>query len=401
MSLFLTTVSVDEGVRVAQSLARPMPAEWVPLPLAFGRTLAEDIRADTDIPGFTRSSVDGYAVRSRDTAGSSESLPALFSLDGRVGMGDGIRRSLSPDACVYVPTGGELPGGADAVVMVEFTETIGGDVLVKKPVAPGENVVMKGEDFHRDEVVLARGRYLSTREIAALAASGAMSVPVTKRPRVGVLSTGNELVPAGAIPEGNQVRDINSWLCGAFLTSAGCLPEYLGIIRDDRAALGDAIRNAATFCDALVISGGSSKDERDLTADLIRESGEVLVHGIALSPGKPTIIGRTGGIPVIGLPGHPASAFVVLLVIARPLLDGMTGRIAGDLLTRRVVLGQNIPSARGREDYVRVRIREGKAYPEFGKSGLVNTLVRSDGIIRIPSGLEGLEEGDTVEVIPW
>jgi len=401
MRLFLTTISVEGAVRTARNLASPLPTEDIPLSSVYGRILGADITADIDIPGFNRSSVDGYAVRSRDTAGALESLPALLRLSGRVAMGERGDRHLSPDTCVYVPTGGAVPEGADAVVMMEYTESIGEDILVKRPPAPGENVVMRGEDFSAGEGILSRGTVLSSREIAALAASGQTSVPVIIRPRIGVISTGNELIPVENIPVGNQVRDINSWMCGAFLASAGCIPEYYGITRDDRDMLRDVLKKALSACDAVLISGGSSKDDRDMTADLIRESGEVLVHGIAISPGKPTIIGKVDGIPVIGLPGHPASAFVVLLVIARPLLLCMTGQEGKEFLTKSLVLGENIPSAKGREDYVRVRFRGGKVYPEFGKSGLVNTLIRSDGLVRIPSGIEGLEEGDTVEVILW
>ncbi len=401
MSLFLTTVSVEDAVRTARSLAVPLPPEEIPLSSVSGRILAADIRADIDIPGFNRSSVDGYAVRSRDTAGASESLPAMLRLTGRVAMGEAGYRNLLPDNCFYVPTGGAVPEGADAMVMVEYTESIGEDILVKKPAAHGDNIVLQGEDFKAGSVILLAGTLLSPREIAALAATGKTTVPVVTRPRVGVISTGNELIPVEEVPQGNQVRDINSWLCGAFLAEKGCVPEYYGITGDDRAQLREVLRKAISRCDAILISGGSSKDDRDMTADLIRESGDVLVHGIALAPGKPTIIGRANGIPVIGLPGHPASAFVVLLVVARPLLSRMTGQNDQELLTKRLVLGEHIPSARGREEYVRVRIREGKIYPEFGKSGLVNTLIRSDGLVRIPSGVEGLEKGDMVEVILW
>jgi molybdopterin molybdotransferase len=401
MSLFLTTISVEEAVKTARNLAGPLPTEDISLSSVYGRVLGADISADIDIPGFNRSSVDGYAVRSRDTAGASESLPALLRLSGRVAMGERGGRHLSPDTCVYVPTGGAVPDGADSVVMMEYTESIGDDILVKRPPAPGENVVMRGEDFRAGEGILTRGTVLSSRDIAALAAAGRTSVPVITRPRVGVISTGNELIPVENLPVGNQVRDINSWMCGAFLASVGCIPEYYGIIRDDRDMLRDVLKKSLSACDAVLISGGSSKDDRDMTADLIRESGEVLVHGIAISPGKPTIIGTADRIPVIGLPGHPASAFVVLLVIARPLLLRLTGQDGQEFLTKSLVLGENIPSAKGREDYVRVRFRGGKVYPEFGKSGLVNTLIRSDGLVRIPSGTEGLEEGDTVEVILW
>jgi molybdopterin molybdotransferase len=401
MSLFFSTLSVEEAVIAARTLARPMSSEDIPLASAYGRILAADIRADIDIPGFNRSSVDGYAVRSRDTAGASESLPALLSLTGRVAMGEAGYRKLPADSCIYVPTGGAVPEEGDAVVMVEYTESIGQDILVKKPVAPGENVVLRGEDFSAGEVVLSRGTLLSARAIAALAAAGQTTVPVTRRPRIGVISTGNELIPVGDTPEGNQVRDINSWMCGAFLASAGCIPEYYGITGDDRDRLREVLKKALSLCDAVLISGGSSKDDRDMTAALIGESGEVLVHGIAIAPGKPTIIGRADGIPVIGLPGHPASAFIVLLVIARQLLFRMTGQREGEVVTKSLVLGENIPSTRGREDYVRVRIREGRVYPEFGKSGLVNTLVRSEGLVRVPPGVEGLEVGAHVEVILW
>ncbi|HNY88646.1 MAG TPA: molybdopterin molybdotransferase MoeA [Methanoregulaceae archaeon] len=401
MSLFLTTVPVEEAVNTARSLAIRLSSEEIPLNAAFGRVLSNDITADIDIPGFSRSSVDGYAVRFRDTTGASESLPALFSLSGRAAMGAEGVKTLPSDSVLYVPTGGPVPGGADAVVMIEYTESIGNDVLVKRPAAPGENIVLQGEDFKAGEVILSRGTVLSSRQIAALAAAGRTTVPVTRKPKVGVISTGNELIPVGEIPTGSQVRDINSWMCGAFLQSAGCIPEYFGIVKDDRSLLQKILQKALLLCDAVIISGGSSKDDRDLTADLIRESGDVLIHGIAIAPGKPTIIGRSGQKPVIGLPGHPASAFVVLLVIARPLFMGMTGQGDQEMLTRRLMLGENIPSTRGREDYVRVRILEGKVYPEFGKSGLVNTLIRSDGLVRVPSGVEGLEEGELVEVILW
>ncbi|MDD1706518.1 MAG: molybdopterin molybdotransferase MoeA [Methanoregulaceae archaeon] len=401
MSLFLTTVSVEEAIRAARTLATPLPSEELPLSAAYGRILAADIRADIDIPGFNRSSVDGYAVRSRDTAGASETMPAILGLSGHVAMGDSGYRNLLPDRCLYVPTGGAVPDGADAVVMVEHTESIGGDILVKKPAATGDNVVARGEDFRAGSVILSGGTRISPREIAALAATGTTTVPVVTRPRVGIVSTGNELIPVEDIPSGNQVRDSNSWMCGAFLIEQGCIPEYYGITGDDRTLLREVLGKALSRCNAVIVSGGSSKDDRDMTADLIREAGEVLVHGIALTPGKPTIIGRANGIPVLGLPGHPASAFVVLLVIARPLLSRMTGQKDQELVTKSFVLGENIPSARGREDYVRVRISEGKVYPEFGKSGLVNTLIRSDGLSRVPSGVEGLEEGDRVEVILW
>ncbi len=401
MTLFLKTVSVEEAIRVARSVAAPLPAEMVPLAEAVTRVLAADMSADIDIPGFSRSTVDGYALKASDSIGASESMPALIRVAGRVGMGEGASMKVIPGTCAYVPTGGALPDGADSVVMIEHTELLGDEVLVKRPVAGGENVMGKGEDFSAGEPVLAAGRVLSPREIGVLAAAGKAGVPVYRKPRIGVISTGNELVPVTAVPSEGQVRDINSFLAGAFLESRGCIPVPYGIARDDRDILGKRLEAALSECDAVILSGGSSKDERDLTADLIAKRGEVLVHGISVAPGKPTIIGRIDKKPVVGLPGHPASAYVILLVIVQPLIAVMASRKEQSLPTRTMRLGEAIPSARGREDYVRVRIQDGTAYPEFGKSGLMNTLVRSDGLVRIPAGTEGIEEGDDVEVILW
>jgi molybdopterin molybdotransferase len=401
MTLFLRTVSVEEAVRTARSIA-PVPAiEKVELENVGGRVLATDIVADMDIPGFSKSTVDGFALVASDTIGATETLPALLRKTGQVSMGEYSGHAVEPGTCMYVPTGGAIPQGADAVVMIEHTERIEDEVLVRKMVAPGENIMLRGEDFSKDEVVLSPGSFLSPREVGVLAAVGRKEIPVFQRPVVGVISTGSELVPVSVVPDIGRTRDINSFMIGAFLQGRGCIPMHFGIARDERDLLGSMIDEALSRCDAVMLSGGSSKDVRDLTAELIRERGEVLVHGISIAPGKPTIIGRARGKPVIGLPGHPASAYVVMLVIVQPLLSAMTGREKDRILSTTAVLAENISSVKGREDYVRVRISEGRAVPEFGKSGLMNTLVQSNGLIRIPAGCEGLEEGEMVEVLLW
>jgi molybdopterin molybdotransferase len=400
MSLFLEVVPVSEAVAAVRRIAPPPGREEVPLEDALHRVLAQDIRADVDIPGFNRSTVDGYGVAAAETTGASEAIPAMLQCRGRVGMGSADPGSVSPGSCHYVPTGGALPGGADAAVMIEHTEQIGDDILVHRPVAPGENVVLRGEDFQAGEVVLSRGRVLSPRDIGVAAAVGADRVVVVKVPKIGIISTGNELVPVAVTPGPGEVRDANSYLAGAFVTERGCHPVYFGIVRDDRAVLTQAIASALDRCDAVLVSGGSSKDERDNTAAVIAELGEVLVHGIALAPGKPTIIGTAREKPVIGLPGHPASAFVVLTAIVDHLLAAMLDT-AVSRRTVRARLTQNVPSARGREDYVRVSVRDGEAAPVFGKSGLLNTLVQSEGLVRVPASSEGLEVGEEVEVILW
>ncbi len=401
MSIFLKVVSVSEATATARRIAPQPVQEIVPLEMAAGRVLAEDVRSDTDIPGFDRSVVDGYAVRAADTTGASDPVPAMLRTRGRVEMGIGAVTPISPGECMYVPTGGIVPAGADAVVMVENTGQAGDDILVKKPVAHGENVLLHNEDFSKSEVVLARGKRIFAQDTGVLAAAGCDTVPVYRQPVIGVISTGNELVPVPKTPAAGEVRDSNSFMVGAFVQENGCIPRYYGIIHDDRDALLAALVKAVAECDAVLVSGGSSKDDRDMAAALIAELGEVLIHGIAIAPGKPTIIGRIRNKPVIGLPGHPASAFIVLIAIVRHLLACMTGETTPRQKTSQAKLGRNVPSPKGREDYVRVSLADGIATPLFGKSGLLNTLVRSDGVIRIPAESEGLEAGEPVEVWLW
>jgi molybdopterin molybdotransferase len=399
---FLSVVTVAEAIRAAVKIAPSAVTEYVPVEQSAGRILAEIITADTDIPGFDRSVVDGYAVSSSDTTGASDAVPSLLRCVGRVAMGTGGTKLVILDSeCAYIPTGGILPEGADAAAMVEYAEEAGDTILIKKPVSHGENVLLRDEDFKKGEIVFRPGRRLTPQDAGVLAACGSARVPVTKKPVVGVISTGNELVPVTDIPGPGQVRDANASMLAAWLTEYGCVPKLYGIVKDEREAFEEVIVKAIPACDLVLLSGGSSKDDRDMTAGVIASQGEVLIHGIAIAPGKPTIIGKIAEKPVFGLPGHPASAFVILIAIVRPLLDMMLGLEKPLLRTVKATLTENIPSQRGREEYVRVRVENGRATPLFGKSGLLNTLVRSDGLICIPAGYEGLEKGSVVEVILW
>jgi molybdopterin molybdotransferase len=399
---FLSVVTVTEAVRAAVKIAPSPVTEYVPVEQSAGRVLADIITADTDIPGFDRSVVDGYAVRSPDTIGASDALPSLLRGVGRVAMGtNGTKLVIHDSECAYIPTGGILPEGADAAAMVEYTEEAGDTILIKKPVSHGENVLLRDEDFKKGEIVFRPGRRLTPQDAGVLAACGYPMVPVAKKPVVGIISTGNELVSVSASPGPGQVRDANASMLAAWLTEYGCVPKPYGIVKDEREAFEEVILKAVPACDLVLLSGGSSKDDRDMTAGVIKSQGEVLIHGIAIAPGKPTIIGRIAEKPVFGLPGHPASAFVVLIAIVRPLLDTMLGLEKPLLRTVKATLAENIPSQRGREDYIRVRVENGMATPLFGKSGLLNTLVRSDGLICIPAGYEGLEKDSVVEVILW
>jgi molybdopterin molybdotransferase len=402
MSRFLSVVPVTDAVAAAEKIAPPVTAEDVPVGESAGRVLAADIVADADIPGFDRSIVDGYAVRATDTVGASDAVPAILHCSGHVAMGSpDPGHKVTHGGCVYIPTGGVMPQGADAVVMVENTEETGETILVRRPVSPGENTLLRDDDFRQGETVLAAGRPLSPQDAGVLAACGFISVPVARRPVVGIISTGHELVPVSSKPGPGQVRDANATMLAAYLGEYGCIPRICGIVRDERVSFEAAIARALPECDVLIISGGSSKDDRDMTAAVIAGAGEVLVHGIAIAPGKPTIIGRIGGKPVFGLPGHPAAAFVVLIAIVCPMLDRMLGLEKPRFRTIQAVLGESIPSQKGREEYVRVRCADGIAWPVFGKSGLLHTLIRSDGLVRIPSVCEGLEKGVSVEVILW
>ncbi|ACL15548.1 molybdopterin molybdotransferase MoeA [Methanosphaerula palustris] len=406
MPKFLQVVSVQEAVQTITSIARPVSTETIPLEEAGGRVLAEDVTADLDIPGFTRSVMDGYAVIAAETSGAGEALPTILRCTGRVLMGEGTTAPIRRGECVYVPTGGMIPPGADAMVMIEYTEELGDQVLVQKPVAPGENLILQGEDFKAGEQVLPGGTRLSPQDVGALAAVGRTRVEVYRRPLIGIISTGNEVVPVGTTPSGSQVRDVNSYLCRTVAESCGCRTRSYGIVRDEEEALAEVLNRAAVETDGVLISGGSSKDARDHGATVIARAGSVLVHGVALAPGKPTIIGKAGAVPVIGLPGHPASAYVVLMVLGIHLFGGLTGGGPRPSRVETAVLNVNIPSTRGREDYIRVSLDrdDGKktvATPLFGKSGLLNTLVRSDGLIRIPAGAEGMEAGTPVEVLLW
>ncbi len=402
MSRFLQVVAVADAVRVSGTLAPARTTEMVPVEQSAGRVLATPVMADTDIPGFDRSVVDGYAVRSSDTTGAGNSSPSLLRCIGRIAMGTSDAGLVLHDSeCAYIPTGGVLPRGADAAVMVEYTEIAGDTILVKKTVSHGENILLHDEDFRQGETVFSPGRRLTPQDAGVLAACGCARVTVARKPVVGIISTGNELVPVTTRPGPGQVRDSNASMLAAWLSEYGCIPRLYGIVRDERGAFEAVISRALPECDVVLLSGGSSKDDRDMTAAVIAGRGEVLIHGIAIAPGKPTIIGRIEKKPVFGLPGHPASAFVVLIAIVRPLLDIMLGLEKPQIRTLKATLAENIPSQRGREEYVRVRVENGIASPFFGKSGLLNTLVKSDGLICIPAGYEGLEKGSEVEVILW
>ena len=397
---FMEIRAVRDVKQILKEITPDTGGETVSLEESVGRVLYEDVISGINVPGFSKSTVDGYALLSDDTTGAGESIPAIMEYKGRIEMGQPPCSPLFHGECMYVPTGAAIPENCDAVAMVEYCEFLGDEILVQKPLAHGENIVLKGEDFREGETALCAGTVLRPQDCGVLAALGIENIQASRRPVVGIISTGNELVPVSVIPGAAQIRDINSSLCESFLIKSNCIPRKYGIVRDDRKILFETVKQASEECDAILISGGSSKDENDLTVSVIVELGEVLVHGIAIAPGKPTIIGTICGKPVIGLPGHPSSAFIILMALVDDMLWGMQGTIPMRMI-KTARLSENIPSSIGREDYVRVILNEDQAIPLFGKSSLINTLKNSFGIVIVPESLEGLEEGETVEVIVW
>lgn len=392
------------------------PQEVQDIFAAAGRVLARDIAVEVDVPSFDRSTVDGFAVRAKDTFGATETTPALFNVVGEVAMGQRAEGRIDAGQAFRIPTGGMLPDGADAVVMVEYTEELAeATIAIVKDVAPGENVIHRGEDLARGELLLEQGRRLNAHDVGALSSVGMSAVPVFERPVVSVVSTGDEIVPPGAMPGPGQVPDINGPALIAAASMSGCRARFVGVFRDDYGTLLRACQDELhAGADAIIMSGGSSVGPLDLTPKVLNALGEpgVLVHGLALRPGKPTILGLAGGVPVFGLPGHPASALVAFEAVVKPLLRVLSGERATTVLASerarpsvRAVLERNLSSGPGREEHVRVRLvsREGRLYarPVFGKSGLISTLVRADGTVRIPEESGGYEAGQVVDVYLW
>jgi molybdopterin molybdotransferase len=405
-------------VSPAEALARWMKAlpegrrtgvETIETPAALGRVLAEDIVAPHPLPPFPRSTVDGYAVRAEDTFGAGPSAPSYLHLVGEVPMGRISDLRVHVGEAALVHTGGAIPDGANAVVMLEDTQTVpGGEIEILTALGIGKNVIRLGEDIQAGEKVMETGQRLRPQEIGGLMAIGRVRVAVFHRPRVAILSTGDEVVPADAEPRPGQVRDVNSHTLAALVLRGGGEPVPFGILPDDLETLFQAAERAKASSDLVMITAGSSASARDVTAEVVRRLGSpgVLVHGLSIKPGKPAILGIADGVPVIGLPGNPVSALVVAGLLVTPMLR----RLGGDnrpSITAAVParLAVNVPSEAGREDYVPARL-EGSpegwiADPVFGKSNLIFTLVRADGLIRIPPDATGLSEGSRVDVIPF
>jgi len=376
--------------------------EYIPLSAALGRVLAEDIAATEYVPDFDRSTVDGYAVRAKDTFGCTDAIPAILPLQGEVLMGEGAEFELKAEECVAVPTGGALPKGADSVVMVEYTEDYGdGTVGITKSAAPGQNVIFRGDDVYPGKAILRRGRVLSSQDIGALAAIGQALVPAARKLTVGVISTGDELVPPEAVPGPGQVRDVNSPMLEAMLGGFGVNVINYGIVVDNETLLSEKVHLAVSQCDAVLLSGGSSVGVKDAACRIIESMGSLLLHGIAIKPGKPTILGKAGAKPLVGLPGHPVAAYFITKLFVLPLLSRMMGR-AQTSYTTTARITESVSANHGRAQYhcCRLERRDGQlyAFPIRGKSGLITTLAGADGYFCIDRDCEGLPQYAEIQV---
>ena len=373
-------------------------AEDVPLSHALSRALAADVTAMEFVPNFTRSTVDGYAVIAADVFGCSESIPALLTLAGESRMGQPLNIQLQKGQCVYVPTGAELPANADAMVMLENADDFqDGTIAIYKPAAPGANLIYRGDDVKPGQSVLPAGLRLTAADIGVLAALGVTQVSVSCAPRVAIISTGDELMPAGQSLQAGQIRDVNAPMLAAAVTAAGGSPDPRGILRDEQTVIQAAVADAMQACDMLLISGGTSVGVKDAIPAVISELGELLVHGVAAKPGKPTILGEIQGKPVFGLPGNPVAAYFMFLTFARPLLFSMQGAQT-ESRTLSAPLARAVSSNHGREEFVPVRLSEGFVHPIASKSGLITTLAGADGFIRIARDCEGLSRDENVQV---
>ena len=403
---FFQVKSVEETFSLIEELIHPLTDRIVlPLHKALNYILAEDIVVKENVPGFRRSSVDGYAVIAKDTFGSSENMPGFLNVAGEVKMGEAPQNPLSVGEAIYIPTGGMLPDGSDAVIMIEHCEDLSGLLNLYRQVAPGENVISIGEDMKAGESLVTTGTKLRPQELGALASQGITEVSVYRKPVVGYLSTGDEIVPIETKELGiGQVRDMNGITIGSLVSEWGCEFLYGGIVKDDRTELERVTAEMLEKTDCLILSGGSSVGTKDYSVEVIDRMGKpgVFVHGVSIKPGKPTILASADGKPIIGLPGHPASAMIIFNLFGKAVLHKLQGWTSDEKNLAKAIVTKNLPSTPGRTDFVRARLflEENQWYadPILGKSSLISTLVKSEGMIEIPSKSEGVLKGETVSV---
>ena len=398
---FRTLVSLEDARKALLPFYKKAE-EQVPLPECYDRTLARNVTSRVDVPGFDRASMDGFAVKARDTWGADEAEPRSLRIASIIHAGDTPAVKVEPGTSIEIATGAMMPEGANAVVMVEQTDAEGDAVHIRKPVSPGENVMHAGADVMQGELVLRKGTRLTSREISVLAAVGLKEVPVYRRPMVAIISTGNEIASPGEPLKPGQIYDVNAYAVGAGVTENGGEPFYYGIVRDEPDAFRKALLDASTKADLVLTSGSTSAGASDMMFSTVGGVGKVLVHGIKIKPGKPTIIGEANGRPFIGLPGYPSSALTIFNEVAAPLIRHMSGRPEPERSTVKAKMALTLQSEAGREVLQPVGLTRTKdglaAYPLEKGSGAVTSLRDADGYVEIGEDVHVIEEGSEVEV---
>ena len=406
----LTPVQKAKSILLGALANIPIQTERCSLPAALDRIISSNLLSPEDLPAHPRSTMDGFAVRAADTFGASSSMPCYLEIDGEVAMGQPPEGEVRQGKCFHIATGGLLPAGSDAVMMFEHTIPVDGKMIeVVKSVGVGINLISRGEDIEKNSPVLSKGHLLRPQDLGLLAGLGIAEVEVYKRPKVGILSTGDEIVPWSQSPPPGKIRDINGITLAALCERLGAEVTDYGIVSDSEETFFATLKRATNENNVVLFSGGSSVGMRDLGERVIEKLGNpgILVHGVALKPGKPIIIGLSHETAIFGLPGHPVSAMVCFELFVDPALRLSAGSVPDQLLTPsiRAIVARNINSAAGRLDLVRVRLQEQEnnlplAIPVLGKSGSISTLSRAHGYFLIDEASQGLNKDTQVEVYP-
>jgi molybdenum cofactor synthesis domain-containing protein len=396
---FFEKMPVNKALEILLKRIEPLPSEIVKITDAPGRVLASEVTAGMDIPPFDRSAMDGYAVKGENTFGAAQTNPIYFKVIGEVRPGISLEKEIGEFEAVKIMTGGRLPEGANAVVMLEYTR---GDkeIEVIKAVSPGKNVSLRGEDFKMGDAAFEKGRVLTAHDVGILAALGLGEVGVAKRPTVGIVSTGDEVVAPGEKIEEGQIYDINGYTLSVLVATCGGTPTILGIIKDDYGVLKSAVGRALEF-DIVIMSGATSVGEKDVVPEIVEELGEVLVHGVSMRPGGPTGFGIIDGKPVFMLPGHPAATIFGFEVFVRPAMQQMQGADPYNPYPQMEgVLSKKIASELGRRDFVWVRVDENSEVAPIrtSSSGIVSRILRASGFVVVPENTEGIDKGKGVKV---
>jgi molybdopterin molybdotransferase len=403
LNKFLRIIEVPEVEKILKDLFNDLysnhKSENVELECANHRVLAENIHASMDLPPFDRASKDGFAVHAPDTFGSTEEKPVILDLLEHIDAGQRPQKKIKPGHCSLINTGAPIPEGASGVVMVEYTETKGKKIEIYRPAAPGQFITKQGSDIKQGDLLLSKGTFITSDKIGALSAMGFKKIPVQEKIKVAIISTGKELVNSGQDLEYGQIYDVNSYSLRSAVIACGAMPVWLGVVPDDYDGLSDIMKDAINQSDIVLTSGSTSAGTGDVLKDVIENMGEILVHGISVKPGKPTIVGKINEKIIIGLPGYPVAALMIFQIFLAPYIRILSGQESNNSIkTVKYPLKERFFSSKGRLHYALVKIVDEQVYPIFKDSGAIAALAQAQGYIKIPKNVEILNEETEVEV---